>query len=249
MNFEHKTHKAGGQRRSAPSRTSSLRATWEALLRLLYPPCCPGCGALLPSAGVPLCTRCVRLLERPSSEVIAARLARLPEASLDGGAALWFFDPGGTVQRVQHRLKYGNRPRSGLGLGRWMGEAYRTAGYPSPDLVVPVPLHRTRRLERGYNQSALLARGVAEALDVPSSDATLRRSRATRSQTRLSRRQRWDNVAGAFVVPIPHLVENRCLVLVDDVLTTGATLAAGALALKQAGAHAVYAATLALARG
>jgi ComF family protein len=114
------------------------------------------------------------------------------------------------------------------------------------DAIVPVPLHRTRRLERGYNQSAALARGLAEHLDAPCRPAWLTRPRPTRSQTHLSRRERWQNVAGAFDVPQP--LPNGCaLLLVDDVLTTGATVTAAARVLRRAGAGSVHLATLAMA--
>ena len=158
------------------------------------------------------------------------------------------FDEGGTVQRLQHLLKYGNRPAYGHALGRLIGAAYRDTTAPEPALVVPVPLHRIRRYERGYNQSAMLARGVGQALAVPTAETLLTRPRATASQTNLSRLRRWENVAGAFAVMQPEAVAGRSLLLIDDVLTTGATLTAAAMALKQAGASSVHVATLALAR-
>ncbi len=237
---------ASARRTSAPARR--VRPAWEALLRLIYPPRCLGCGASLPGERAPLCHRCLHRLERVEAERPAALLARLPEArtALDGAFALWLFDAGGAVQRVQHRLKYGNRPRYGVALGRLLGAAYREAAGPSPDLVLPIPLHRARRYERGYNQSAMLARGVGEALGVPAPEALLVRRRATRAQTRLSRTQRWENVAGAFAVAVPDAVAARRVLLIDDVLTTGATLAAAAVALKAAHAASVHAATLAL---
>ena len=227
-----------------------LRPAATALLDLLYPPACTGCGARQPDARAPLCPRCLARIERPTPEATAALIARLPEAeaALAGTFALWLFDADGAVQRLQHRLKYGNRPRLGLPLGRLIGRGYRAAGFPVPDLVVPVPLHRLRRYERGYNQSTFLAHGAAASLGADFQEDVLARRRATRSQTRLSRRRRWQNVEGAFAVVTPEAVAGRRLLLIDDVLTTGATLAAAAVALRQAGAASVHAATLALAR-
>lgn len=220
----------------------------DAFLRLVYPPVCPGCGSFMAEATAPLCHRCLHTLERVDTKQLDALLARLPEAheTLSGAFALWRFDAGGTVQRIQHRLKYGNRPLLGCALGRLLGTNIKVPS-ASLHLVLPIPLHRTRLYERGYNQSAMLARGIGEALGVPMRQGVLERRRATRSQTNLSRRQRWHNVAEAFSVTHPREVAHRHLLLVDDVLTTGATLAAAAATLRQAGAASVYAATIAMA--
>jgi ComF family protein len=178
---------------------------------------------------------------------VAARLDRLPTGRgiFEDALALWVFDKGGTLQAVQHAFKYGNRPRYGVALGRLVGSAVEEEAAP-PDGIVPVPLHRTRELERGYNQARMLARGVAETLDRPLRDDLLTRPHPTRSQTNLSREERWKNVRDAFAA------DAACAgghwLLVDDVLTTGSTAVAAALTLTDAGADAVSLATLALAR-
>jgi ComF family protein len=198
-----------------------------------------------------VCPACLRRLERAEAADVAARLARLPEAAaaLDTARALWVFDKRGTLQRLQHALKYGNRPRYGVPLGRLMATAWTDAA----DLagVVPIPLHRTRRLERGYNQSAMLAEGLADALGLPLRPDLLARPRPTRTQTHLDRRQRWANVEGAFATPDAAdaaAAAGRAWLVVDDVLTTGSTAGAAARTLKAAGARAVHLATLAMAR-
>jgi ComF family protein len=178
---------------------------------------------------------------------VAARLDRLPvgRGAINRALALWIFDKHGTLQAVQHALKYRNRPRYGVPLGRLVGQAYAEA-HPRPDGVIPIPLHPTRRLERGYNQSRMLGDGVADALNVPLRPGLLDRPRPTRSQTNLSRSARWQNVRDAFAAA-EDPAHGRWL-LVDDVLTTGSTCVAAAQTLHDAGAEAVSLATLALAR-
>jgi ComF family protein len=219
-------------------------------LDLVYPPCCLGCSARLERATDPLCGRCLRRMERVAPADLADRLARRPEAErvIDYAFVLWMYDRTGTLQAVQHALKYYNRPYYGVALGRLLGTAYREGDGPVPDCLVPVPLHRARFLERGYNQSMMLARGLGDALSAPVDESLLVRPAATRTQTKLSRPDRWKNVQGAFAAPDPAALFGRSVLLVDDILTTGSTAGAGAQVLAEAGASAVYFAALSMAR-
>ncbi|WP_251952401.1 ComF family protein [Salinibacter ruber] len=234
-----------------PSVSSSIvrfvRDCARGLLDIAYPPRCLGCGGRAESPQLPLCPTCVRSLERAPKVEVTARLDRLPIGTsiFDEALALWVFDKGGTLQAVQHALKYQNRPRYGVPLGRLMGEAFAER-HPTPDGVVPVPLHRTRQLERGYNQSAALAEGVAEALSCPGRPDLLARPHPTRSQTGLSREERWRNVRHSFSAD-PAAADGHWL-LVDDVLTIGATAVAAGQTLAGAGADALDLMTLGLAR-
>lgn len=224
----------------SPGPTATLRRAGRALLGLLYPPLCLGCEARLPDPEppVPLCEACLHAIPRADAALLADRLADFPGGpnNFDRCFALWLFDAGTTIQRVQHATKYHNRPSLGARLGRWIGEGLREAGGPAPDLVVPIPLHRVRELERGYNQSERLARGIADVLGAELGADTLARPKATRSQTTLDKQARWRNVSGAFVLSDPAAVAGRRVLLVDDVITTGATVVAAAAPLRKAGA-------------
>ena len=223
------------------------RTLGRGLLDVVYPPRCLGCGARPESAQLPLCPGCLHALERVPRMAVTARLDRLPTGRgvFAHGTALWVFDRGGTLQALQHALKYGDRPRYGIELGRLLGTAYAEEA-PSPDGVIPIPLHRTRRLERGYNQSRMLGKGVAAALDCPLRVDLLARPVPTRPQTDLSRKERWQNVHEAFAADAA-CADGHWLV-VDDILTTGATAVAAARTLRNAGADTLSLATLALAR-
>ena len=150
----------------------------------------------------------------------------------------------GNLRRLIHLLKYdGMRPLArplAARLGALLAET------PPVDLIVPVPLNRWRLWSRGFNQAELLAAELSRLSGVPFAAGVLRRRRATRSQTGLSIEQRRENVRGAFEVRRPQRIAGRSVALLDDVITTGATLAACAEALKQAGATRVVG--LALAR-
>jgi ComF family protein len=163
----------------------------------------------------------------------------------------------GKLRQAILRLKFAGDERLGARLGELLAIAWDSlpAGIESgPPLVVPIPLHPSRRRERGFNQSELLAEGLARALGKRVAGAApqiaracLRRNRATPPQTGLSVSARRENLRGAFAVVKPEVVRGRCIVLIDDVMTTGATLSAGARALKRAGAAQVMGLTLARA--
>ncbi|WP_437966138.1 ComF family protein [Sorangium sp. So ce260] len=145
---------------------------------------------------------------------------------------------GGAVAEGIRRFKYGDRPDLARPLGGLLLAAAREAGM-SVDLVVPVPLHPRRLAERGYNQAALLAAHVADGLPASLAQRALCRVRPTAQQAQLPRDLRLQNVAGAFRVRAPERVQRRRIALVDDVATTGATLAACRGALLGAGAASV----------
>lgn len=223
-----------------------LRTLAHGLLDLCYPPSCLAC--LRPAGGMPLplCMACLRDVPRAEPALLRDQVAALPVAlPFESLFALWSFDAGGAVQRMQHALKYGNRPTYGRALGRQVADGWKAEGLPRPDVLVPIPLHRRRYLERGYNQSAWLAAGMAEGLGVSCLGTALRRPHATATQTTLSRSNRWANLKDAFTVTNPAALNGRRVLLVDDILTTGATVTAAARVLQDAGAAAVDVATLA----
>ncbi len=227
------------------------------LLALVFPPACAACGTLLetdvPFCGLctlatepvphPGCRRCGEPVEQPGS---CARCRRAPPAFASAHAA---FVHTGPLARAIHRFKYEGHSALGLPLGRALADA--SAGWLGrlgPDAtLVPIPLHRGRLLRRGYDQAALLTQALARATSLPLRATLLRRVRATRRQVGLSEAERTENVHGAFAVS--GLVPRGPVVLVDDVLTTGATARAASAALRASGAGGVYVLTLARAVG
>lgn len=237
-----------------------LRQCLWAGLDLLAPPrCCacrqPGarlcarCASAFPRIELPVCSACGwPIPSRPASGYSALCSACLAGpgnlAGLSGLRAFAYFD--GPAQLALHALKYRRDVVLADTLARFLLEAWRVFGLPA-GVVIPVPLSAERLAERGYNQAGLLARALAELARLPVRPAALRRVRHTRSQVGLSAAERQANVAGAFLAE-PRDVRGAQILLIDDVCTTGATLAACAQALRAAGATEVWGLTLARAR-
>ena len=161
------------------------------------------------------------------------------------------------MREAIHALKYGRIHPAARRLGALLGEAIAQLAPDAPleMLVIPVPLHRAKHRERGFNQARALAAFAIKALrkshpewHLTLAPATLMRQRSTESQAGLTPRQRRNNVRGAFRVSDPDAVRDKHILLIDDILTTGATARAAAQSLKKAGAASIYVATLARAR-
>lgn len=197
---------------------------------LIYPRYCLGCRGHLRKGEDSLCTRCLSELPKtnyhlcPDNPVRNRLAGRLP---IRYGWAYLKFRKSGIVQRLLHELKYQNAPEIGIKLGLVFGHELELLTFSSCfDLIIPVPIHNERLKVRGYNQSAAFAEGLSQSMKVPWSESvTVRRTYAS-TQTKKSRADRWDNVKDAFVINESSLVYGRRVLLVDDVITTGATLEA-----------------------
>ena len=217
---------------------------------MIFPKNCVGCGRSLGRGEDILCTICKYELPKTSllKQVNAFETKFHGRISIKSALAFLHFHKEGMVQSILHNFKYRDQPEIGLAIGEWFGKDLVEADLANEwDLVIPVPLHRSREKRRGYNQSNHFAQGLGAALDLPVAlDAVIRKKRSE-SQTHKSRQERWENVEGIFEVRKPELVQGKHVVLVDDVVTTGATLESCGHALLQAGAKDLSFATLAIA--
>lgn len=199
-------------------------------LRLFFPSTCLICGKRLGSFGIVLCLRCETRF--PISEhtdasrdpVCEIFWGRIP---LKAGTALFRFEKGSSYQSMVHDLKYRGHWRTGLYLGRLLGQKLQKGVCSACDLAVPVPLHPRRLRQRGYNQSEFIARGISEVLGIPVHNKLIRRIKYQSSQTSLNRMERFRNMDSVFSLcsSTPDL-HNKKILLVDDIVTTGATLEA-----------------------
>lgn len=223
----------------------------EDLLSLVYPHLCLACQYNAPPYGEHLCTSCRATLpeanfheskENPFTERFWGRVR------LETGAALYLFTKESRVQNLLHQLKYNGKKEIGLILGRQFGASLKRSPFFSGiEAIVPVPLHPKKLLIRGYNQSEYFANGLSESMNVPVLKNGLRRVVHAESQTKKSREERLNNIKDAFVVNTPKALEGKQVLLVDDVLTTGATLETCANEILKLQGTSVSMATIAMA--
>ncbi|WP_303309686.1 ComF family protein [Hymenobacter sp. BT730] len=230
-----------------------LPAIWHDFVSLVFPRVCLACADSLARGEEHICTSCRTELPYTDYHLLPADanpLARRFWGKVPVRYAFSYlrFLQHGRVQHLLHQLKYQGQQEVGLVLGRWYGYELAEKGFTQEfDLIIPVPLHPRKLAKRGYNQADCFAEGLAQGLQVPWLPNVLRRTEHTSSQTRKNRVERWENVASVFEVPNPAALSGLHVLLVDDVLTTGATLEACAVMLLAAGCREVSIATIATA--
>jgi ComF family protein len=197
---------------------------------LLFPELCPACGTALVANEKIICTDCHYNLPltnfhlQPNNIVAQQFWGRI---NVENAYALYYFSKGGKVQNLVHQLKYKGVTRIGNLLGNIAGEQLSKAdSYTGIDYIIPVPLHKSKLKQRGYNQSTCFAEGLAQKLQATVEDNNLVRIKATETQTHRSRFSRFENMQDVFVVNNPERLENKHVLLVDDIVTTGSTLEA-----------------------
>jgi ComF family protein len=199
---------------------------WQDLLNTVFPNTCLACHDALREKEAEICTKC-RLslpytdhhLDR-ENEFWKKFSVNLP---IEFALACLKFHKQGATQKIIHALKYYENQEIGKLLGRWYGTTLLENAYTF-DLILPVPLHPSKRAKRGYNQSDCFAEGLAEGLQTDWSPTLLKRNKNTETQTRKDRKDRWANVAQIFEVIQPEILVGKRITIVDDVVTTGSTL-------------------------
>lgn len=228
----------------------NLKIFWNDFVDLIFPRCCEACDRGLIGNEETICTSCRISLPRIEKDSIHAKgitYRFVSYSDVISVKSFLLFTKKGKVQKLLHALKYKGNKEVGLQLGFMFGQEMSTdKTLPNADLIISVPLHKRKLAKRGYNQSDLLAEGFSRATDIPWSGTTLVRNKYTETQTGKNKRERHENVEGVFEVNTR--LDHKQVIIIDDVLTTGATLGACVDALKAAGCKEFHIITIAVAQ-
>ncbi|MCF8367652.1 MAG: ComF family protein [Bacteroidales bacterium] len=206
-------------------------------ISLFYPRLCYICENSLFKNEVVVCTRCALHLpetnfhldeDNPVSRVFWGRV------EIERATALYYYKKGGSVQTLIHQLKYHGHKEIGIYLGQLYGaQLMEVEDYKTMDMIIPIPLHKKKLKQRGFNQAETFARGLAGTMEKELVTDNVYRAIATSTQTKKGRYKRWENVSDIFRVREPENLANKHILLVDDVITTGATMEACLQTLKK----------------
>jgi ComF family protein len=215
---------------------SYFTAIKEALLQLAFPHNCLGCGTSVLSVEHFLCFRCLSslpqthfhpIVDNPVEKIFWGRVP------IEAATSHYYFTKQSLLQQLMHQLKYRNNKDLGIYLGRIMGSTLAsTARFAQIDALVPLPLFPEKEHQRGYNQSTMICKGIYESWEKPVLDRIVIRTHNTESQTKKKRTERWQNMENRFQLIDEAAIKGKHILLVDDIITTGATLEACAKALK-----------------
>jgi len=203
---------------------------WDDFISLLFPRLCYGCGNYLMRNEKLICTECYIQIPRtnfhlkpdnPVSQLFWGR------CMIEQAAAFSFYTRDSRIRRLIHQLKYKGIREVGPELGRIYARTLKSSGFLDDiDLIIPVPLHPSKKRQRGYNQSDLISLGISEVSGIPMESDLLVRKTVSKTQTRKTRYDRWINVEDIFRVTDQDRIKDMHILLVDDVITTGSTLEA-----------------------
>lgn len=215
---------------------------------LFLPRLCPACGNKLIPGEESICVNCFLQIKPASPSRLAHDFNRMfkPKGIITGFTSLYIFEKDKEIQKIIHAIKYQKSFRTGELLGRLLGEKIKNE-YWDIDMIMPVPLHHLKRAERGYNQSFYIAWGVNKILRKQFENNCLKRIKFTETQTAMNIVERVENISGAFSVKHKNHISGKNILIIDDVITTGATVSECGSVLLNNGASKTYVASLAIA--
>jgi ComF family protein len=206
----------------------NLKEAIDSFSHIFFPHICIGCGSDLISNNQLLCIHCINKLPATHFELYANNPVEKifwGRAAISSASAEYYFTKNSILQQILHQFKYKGKKDIGIYLGRMLGETlYQSNRFTNLDALVPLPLFASKEKRRGYNQAAVLAEGISLVMKLPVLNDCIERTTATETQTQKNRMERWQNISGKFKLKNKEAVVGKHILLVDDVITTGATL-------------------------
>lgn len=208
----------------------SLKTLFHAVTHLFYPHICIGCGTDLLSTNALLCMQCINELPHtafekyPNNPIERIFFGRIPTVASHAG---FYFSKGALMQTLVHDFKYKGNKEIGIYLSTIMAKKMVESNrFNNIDYLIPLPLNAEKEYKRGFNQAKIICDGMAEVMNIPVLNKNVIRKHFTETQTKKHRTERWENVAESFIMLDTDQLKNKHVLLVDDVITTGATLEA-----------------------
>jgi ComF family protein len=227
----------------------SFKNILSSSLHLFYPHVCTGCGSDLLQEDYQLCLQCIinlphtNFAQHNNNPIEKIFWGRIP---ITAAHSEFYFAKESLLQHLIHQLKYKNNTAIGFYMGELMGKNLLDSNrFNNIDYLIPLPLYPDKERKRGYNQATVICNGISKTMGIPVITGNVIRQRFTETQTRKHRTERWENVEGSFVIKNPAALKGKNVLLVDDVITTGATLEACGSVLLQTEQLKLYIATLA----
>jgi ComF family protein len=205
-----------------------LKKIWDSLVGLVFPDFCEVCGTSLVRGERYICLLCLykmpltRFWEKKDNDIEKLFWGKI---KIERACALFYFRKGSDYRPLIHKLKYKGKYNIGLRLGEELGVYLRNSSlYQDITMLVPIPLHPAKERQRGYNQSAFIASGISNIMNLPVEKSALIRTKYTQTQTRKNAVERWENVQSVFGIRDKSGFDGEHILLIDDVITTGSTI-------------------------
>jgi ComF family protein len=218
-----------------------LKNIYNGFLNFVLPNSCISCQSIITGDEKYLCPECNNKLE-PYNDTHPWRSERISDGTIDNSLSAFWFREGTPIQPLLHAMKYGKTRGVGVMLGKKLGDKIESTQRETFSYIIPVPLHKAKYRDRTFNQSEFIAKGVSQIINTPIMKDGISRTRFTGTQTKLNKPERKENVSGAFEVNPKHTesIRGKNVILIDDVITTGATILECASVLKKVGAGKVW---------
>lgn len=226
-----------------------MKTSIKTFFDVLLPRKCSGCDEILGPIETSICYQCLQTIKPINEELLRQEFEKDFATSkvISNFTSLFIFEKESALQQVIHNIKYNKQFNSAMTLGKLFAERHQSLLEEwAIDLIIPIPLHHLKKAERGFNQSDFFAKGISKQSGIKLSTNAVKRTRYTESQTGFNRKKREENMENAFKVKKENLVEGKNILLVDDVITTGATIHECGKALFSSGADHIFAGSIAV---